>query len=105
MGEETTLLSPDNHEIRLKFISIETPLDRDLVVTTYALYSVKHSTGHTWRTLANISVEGFRHRLPCDDGLDLVRIQAEAEGFLKAQFAHNWSKPLTILPRSAKIVL
>ena len=93
MGEETTLVSPDNHEIRLKFISIETPMDRDFVVTTYALYSVGHSTGHTWRTLANISVEGFRHRLPCDDGLDLVRIQAEAEAFLKAQFAHIGRSP------------
>ena len=92
MGEETTLLNPDN-EIRLKFISIEMPMDRDLVVTTYALYSVGHFTGHTWRTLANISVEGFRHRLPCDDGLDLVRIQSEAEAFLKAQFAHIGRSP------------
>ena len=26
MSEETTLLSPDNHEIRLKLIAIETPM-------------------------------------------------------------------------------
>ena len=93
MSEETTPLSPDNHEIRLKLIAIETPMDRDVAVAQYSLYSVGHSVGNNWRTLATINVEVHCYKLPCDGGVDFVRIQADAEKFLKSQFAHIGQAP------------
>ena len=41
MDEETTLLSPGDHEIRLKLIAIATPMDRDIAVVKYALYFLR----------------------------------------------------------------
>ena len=86
MGEETTFLSPDNHEIKLKLIAIETPMDRDVAVAQYSLYSFGHSVGNKWRTLATINVEVHCHKLPCDGGVDFAHVQADAEKFLKSQF-------------------
>ena len=93
MREETTPLSPDNHEIRLKLIAIETPMDRAVAVAQYSLYSVGHSVGNNWRTLATINVEVHCYKLPCDGGVDFVRIQADAEKFLKSQFTRIGQAP------------
>ena len=93
MGEETTLLSPDNNEIRLKLIAIETPMDRDVAVAKYSLYSVGYPVGDKWRTLATINVEVHCHKLPCDEGVDFACIQADAEKFLKSQFTRIGQAP------------
>ena len=93
MGEETTLLSPGNHEIRLKLIAIETPMDRDVAVAKYSLYSFGYSVGNKWRTLATINVEVHCHKLPCDEGVDFARIQSDAEKFLKSQFTRIGQAP------------
>ena len=94
MGEEATLLSPDNHEIRLKLIAIETPMDRDIAVAKYSLYSFGgYPVGNKWRALATINVEVQCHKLPCDEGVDFARIQANAEKFLKSQFTRIGQAP------------
>ena len=93
MGEETTLLSPADHEIRLKLIAIETPMDMDVAVAKYSLYSFGHIVGNKWKTLATINVETHCHKLPCDGGVDFARIQADAEKFLKSQLARIGQAP------------
>ncbi len=84
--EEDILLNPGSNEIRLKLVSIETPMGRDVAIAKYSLFASGFNIGETWRTLTTINVEIHLPRSSSSEVPDFARIKADAEEFLKAQF-------------------